>query len=87
MSDQTTEAKTQAAQAQSAAQQAAATAQQAAPTAPVTSGQERVKLAISGQVNRAVNMVDDGDNLKAYYVDNDASNSRARSGRHGQVDR
>jgi hypothetical protein len=43
-----------------------------------TSGQENVKLSISGQVNRAVNMVDDGDNTKAYYVDNDASNSRIR---------
>jgi len=29
-------------------------------------------------VNRAVNMVDDGDNTKAYYVDNDASNTRIR---------
>lgn len=44
----------------------------------VTSGQERVKLAVSGQVNRAVNMVDDGNNTKAYFVDNDASNSRIR---------
>jgi predicted porin len=78
LSRQTTEATTQAAQAQTTAQEAVATAQQAAPAAPVTSGQERVKLAISGQVNRAVNMVDDGDNLKAYYVDNDVSNSRAR---------
>ncbi|MGD8542364.1 MAG: hypothetical protein PVI27_07005 [Desulfobacteraceae bacterium] len=78
LSDQTTEATTQAAQARTTAQEAVATAQQTAPAAPVTSGQERVKLAISGQVNRAVNMVDDGDNLKAYYVDNDASNSRAR---------
>jgi cell division protein FtsL len=38
----------------------------------------KVKLAISGQVNRAVNMVDDGKNTKAYYVDNDVSNSRVR---------
>ena len=38
----------------------------------------RVKLAISGQLNRAMNMVDDGKNTKAYYVDNDASNSRVR---------
>lgn len=44
----------------------------------VTSGQERVKLAISGQLNRAVNIADDGKNTKAYYVDNDASNSRVR---------
>ena len=78
LSRQTTEATAQAAQAQTTAQEAVASAQQTAPAAPVTSGQERVKLAISGQVNRAVNMVDDGDNLKAYYVDNDVSNSRAR---------
>jgi hypothetical protein len=44
----------------------------------VTSGQKRVKLAISGQVNRAVNIADDGKNTEAYYVDNDASNSRVR---------
>jgi hypothetical protein len=44
----------------------------------VTAVNPNVKLAISGQVNRAVNMVDDGDNTKAYYVDNDASNSRIR---------
>jgi hypothetical protein len=45
----------------------------------VTSGGgERIKLAISGQVNRAVNMVDDGKSTKAYYVDNDNSESRVR---------
>lgn len=44
----------------------------------VARGQERVKLTISGQVNRAVNIADDGDDTKAYFVDNDASNSRIR---------
>ena len=44
----------------------------------VTSGQERVKLAISGQVNRAVNIVDDGKDTEAYFVDNDNSESRVR---------
>jgi hypothetical protein len=44
----------------------------------VTSGQERVKLSISGQVNRAVNIVDDGKSTDAYYVDNDNSESRVR---------
>jgi predicted porin len=45
----------------------------------VTSGGgKRVKLAISGQVNRAVNIVDDGKNTEAYYVDNDNSESRVR---------
>jgi len=42
----------------------------------VTSGQERVKLSISGHVNRAVNIVDDGKDTDAYYVDNDNSESR-----------
>ncbi|MGD9019673.1 MAG: hypothetical protein PVF84_05445, partial [Desulfuromonadales bacterium] len=42
----------------------------------VTSGQERVKLSISGHVNRAVNLVDDGKENKAYFVDNDNSESR-----------
>ena len=44
----------------------------------VTSGSEKVKLAISGQVNRAMNVVDDGDNTEAYFVDNGASGSRFR---------
>ncbi len=43
-----------------------------------TSGQENVKLSISGQVNRAVNVADDGKNTTTYFVDNDASNSRVR---------
>ena len=44
----------------------------------VTSGKERVKLSISGQVNRAMNVIDDGDKTDVYFVDSDASNSRAR---------
>jgi len=44
----------------------------------VYSSPGRVKLAISGQLNRAVNIADDGKNTKAYYVDNDVSNSRVR---------
>ena len=46
--------------------------------AVVTSGNPKVKLAISGQVNRAVNIVDDGDQTDAFFVDNDVSNSRFR---------
>ena len=44
----------------------------------VTSGQSRVKLAISGQVNRMVNVANDGHNTKAYFVDNNNSVSRVR---------
>jgi len=84
LSNRASEAQTQAVQAKSKADMAvdavnkATEAAQATAQREVTSGQERVKLAISGQVNRAVNMVDDGDNTKAYYVDNDVSNSRIR---------
>ncbi len=41
-------------------------------------GGERVKLAISGWVNRMVNLVDDGKSTDAYFVDNDNSESRVR---------
>ena len=72
-----TEAQTQAKEAKSVAEEVKTTV--VAPIEKgVTSGQELVRLAISGQVNRAVNMVDDGKNTKAYFVDNDASNSRVR---------
>jgi phage shock protein A len=72
-----TEAQTEAKEAKSVAEEVKTTV--VAPVKKgVTSGQERVKLAISGQVNRAVNLADDGKNTKAYYVDNDASNSRVR---------
>ena len=39
-------------------------------------GVDRVKLSISGWVNRAVNVVDDGKDTDAYFVDNDNSESR-----------
>lgn len=84
LSNKASEAQTQAVQAKSKADMAVDTANKATEAAQataqreVTSGQERVKLAVSGQVNRAVNIADDGKNTAAYYVDNDASNSRVR---------
>jgi len=84
LSNRASEAQTQAVQAKSKADMAVDTANKATEAAQatakreVTSGQDRVKLAVSGQVIRAVNMEDDGDNTKAYFVDNDASNSRLR---------
>jgi len=48
------------------------------PEQVVTSGQKRVRLAISGQVNRAVNVADDGKNTAAYFVDSASSNTRVR---------
>ena len=72
-----TEAQTEAKEAKSVAEEAKTTVQ--APLEKVvTSGHERVKLAISGQVHRAVNVSEDGKNTKAYFVDSDASNTRVR---------
>ena len=72
-----TEAQTQAEEAKSVAEEVKTTVQ--APIEKVvTSGQERVKLSISGQVHRAVNIAEDGKNTTAYFVDNDASNTRVR---------
>jgi hypothetical protein len=39
-------------------------------------GGERAKLSLSGWVNRMVNIVDDGKNTDAYFVDNDDAESR-----------
>ncbi len=55
----------------------AATVQPPPPVA-VTSGNDKIRLAISGQINRAVNLVSDGRPAKLYHVDNNASNSRIR---------
>jgi hypothetical protein len=44
----------------------------------VSSSQPQVKVSVSGQVNRAINFANDGDSTKAYFVDNDVSNSRFR---------
>ena len=44
----------------------------------VSSSQPEVKVSLSGQVNRAINFANDGDSTKAYFVDNDVSNSRLR---------
>jgi hypothetical protein len=44
----------------------------------ISSSQPKVKVSVSGQVNRAVNVANDGDSTKAYFVDNDVSNSRLR---------
>ncbi len=72
-----TEAQTEAKEAKSVAEEAKTTVQAPVKRA-VTSGQERVKLAISGQVHRAVNVADDGKSTKAYFVDNDSSSTRVR---------
>ena len=42
----------------------------------VTAGAEKAKVEIYGQVDRGVLVVDDGDNTRAYQVDNDNSSTR-----------
>ena len=44
----------------------------------VTSGSERVKLSVSGQVNRGVLYVDNGPSEEFFHVDNDNSSTRVR---------
>jgi hypothetical protein len=73
-----TEAQTQAKEAKSVAEQAKTTVLAPVEKVVTSDGGKQVTLAISGQVNRAMNMIDDGKNTRAYYVDNDASNSRIR---------
>ncbi len=75
-------------QAKETAVQALETAEPAAGASDrnITSGEDRVKVTISGQVNRAVNIVGDGGrNVKAYFVDNDVTNSRFRIVGEAQV--
>lgn len=82
-----TAAQTQAQEAKAVAEEAKSTVQTAAGKgALVSSGQERVKLAVSGQLNKAVNVVDDGDETDVYFVDNANSNSRLRFIGTAQVD-
>lgn len=50
----------------------------APPPDPATASNNRIKLAISGQINRALNLADDGSTVRLYHVDNNASNSRFR---------
>ncbi len=64
--------------------QAAQTAQSSAsaPTAvaknAVSAGTDKVRVSLSGQVNRALLFVDDGAKSELHHVDNDASSTRLR---------
>jgi len=44
----------------------------------ISSGNDKLKVSISGQVNRALNTVNDGKSTELYHVDNAASGSRLR---------
>lgn len=46
--------------------------------AVIASGNDKIKLALSGQINRAINVVSDGAGTTIYHVDNNVSNSRFR---------
>ena len=77
------ETKAAAAEAKEAAEEAVVTMQSPAPgreSSRVVSADnpDKIKLAISGQINRALNVAADGRDTKAYFVDNDVSNSRVR---------
>ena len=67
----------------------AKTAEASQPPAPaeplVTSGSQRMRVAISGQVDRLLNLADDGKSTKAYFVDNNVSVSRLRLAATGQI--
>lgn len=44
----------------------------------VRSGNDTIRLSLSGHINRAVNVVNDGDRTNLYHVDNNADNTRIR---------
>lgn len=48
------------------------------PRLTISSGNDRVQLSLSGQVNRALNLVNDGESTELYSVDNNTSGSRLR---------
>ncbi len=51
----------------------------------VKSGKERIKLTLSGQVNRGVLFTDDGQDSDIFHVDNDNSSTRVRFVGKGRV--
>ena len=51
----------------------------------ISSTNPRIKVALSGQVNRLLNVANDGKNTKAYFVDNNYSVSRLLFTGRGQV--
>ena len=51
----------------------------------VASSSPRMQVALSGQVDRLVNLADDGKSTKAYFVDNNVSVSRIRLAATGQI--
>lgn len=60
-------------------QAALRTATERAPDRAIQSGSDTVKLSISGQINRGLMIVDDGDDTRLFNIDNNASSSRIRA--------
>lgn len=52
--------------------------QETPPRLTISSGNDRIQLSLSGQVNRALNIVNDGESTDLYSVDNNTSCSRLR---------
>ncbi len=52
----------------------------------IESGSDKVKLSISGQVNRGVLFADNGDDSEFFHVDNDNSSTRVRFVGEGALD-
>jgi len=67
---------------------APAAAQSADPSAAakvVASGSDKVKLTLSGQINRQMQVVDDGFNTEVKHTDNQLTGSRFRIGGSGKI--
>ena len=77
-SEQAAKTATQAQDVASHAQQTAEAAQKSGESPRVTSAEPKVSLEVSGQINRMVNVANDGKSTKAYFVDNNNSASRVR---------
>lgn len=78
------ETKTQNAEARAQAAETRAMSSNRAP-AVVSSGNDQIRVSVSGHVNRALLVVDDGKETDLYHVDNDSSSTRLRVIGEGDV--
>ncbi|MDP5291884.1 hypothetical protein Q9290_06210 [Oceanimonas sp. CHS3-5] len=51
----------------------------------ISSGNDKIRVSVSGHVNRAMLVVDDGEETELYHVDNDSSSTRLRVIGEGDV--
>ena len=85
LQERTRQATEDAALAKAAGDKAQKSAGELAEKPLITSTNPKLALAVSGQVNRLLNLADDGKSTKAYFVDNNVSVSRLRVVGTGQV--